>query len=565
MMVSSDFVVACYVPNQYNRTAANNSISDNPIATTVLSRPFSGDNAASNATFSKIQNWMTECSKSHVHCQRRPENRSTQSLKARWLDLAHSKVSGLVALDSAEHLSTPPKYAALSYVWGRSQSLSIHQTTTANLQSHAHGLVLASMPKTVQDAILVCAKLELQYLWIDRYCIVQDDPKDVTEQLSIMPQIYANAEITISAAVAEDMDAGFLQDYDQLSNRDLYTLPVDRSKSSSHQSNICLRPTIASRPNDPADTRAWCLQESLLSARLLIYGTTQLRWACREMQAIDGGPEYIAYHPAVPMSEKPPRYVADIYPVLKSADWSWARIVTEYSCRKLTYPSDKLNALAAVAEKFHTRGSTDGMAPIYLAGLWHKVDDPSTLADLLMWTAVSNGSTEEIGIASFMAPSWSWASYVGGWIKYDISHSPNLERSFKVEEAACTPLDNHLPFGTTKSGFIKCFGLVQKSQLQHNGDHWILHSSSSPSLDLLPRFDRTYALTKMLRMYESVFCLVLIRGHAWRGNMAGLLLVTNEDGTFRRVGIWEVNWKTLEKDITKAWLNAFDEQTLVLV
>lgn len=147
MIVSSDFVVACYVPNQYNRTAANNSISDNPIATTVLSRPFSGDNAASNATFSKIQNWMTECSKSHVHCQRRPENRSTQSLKARWLDLAHSKVSGLVALDSAEHLSTPPKYAALSYVWGRSQSLSIHQTTTANLQSHAHGLVLASMPK----------------------------------------------------------------------------------------------------------------------------------------------------------------------------------------------------------------------------------------------------------------------------------------------------------------------------------------------------------------------------------------------------------------------------------
>jgi hypothetical protein len=60
------------------------------------------------------------------------------------------------------------KYLALSYIWG------IPQDPAAM----SLDILPASIPAVVEDPLLVVRSLEYRYLWVDRYCIRQDDPKD---------------------------------------------------------------------------------------------------------------------------------------------------------------------------------------------------------------------------------------------------------------------------------------------------------------------------------------------------------------------------------------------------
>ena len=106
-------------------------------------------------------------------------------------------------------------YAALSYAWGPSGDHLL--LTKANANALSRGIEVSSLPKTFQDAILVCQKLCIRYLWIDALCIVQSHPEDGTfneelsEQIAIMGQIYANAVFTIAAASASSVHQGLFR------------------------------------------------------------------------------------------------------------------------------------------------------------------------------------------------------------------------------------------------------------------------------------------------------------------------------------------------------------------
>ena len=55
-------------------------------------------------------------------------------------------------------------------------------------------------PQTVLDAMEFCKTMGQRYLWIDRYCIVQDLPEQKHDQLRAMGIIYHYAYFTIIAA-----------------------------------------------------------------------------------------------------------------------------------------------------------------------------------------------------------------------------------------------------------------------------------------------------------------------------------------------------------------------------
>ena len=61
-----------------------------------------------------------------------------------------------------------------------------------------------STPKVIKDAFLVTKKLGYRYLWVDRYCIVQDDAQEKHQQIKNMGSIYENARVTIVAAAGSD-------------------------------------------------------------------------------------------------------------------------------------------------------------------------------------------------------------------------------------------------------------------------------------------------------------------------------------------------------------------------
>ncbi|KAG4441015.1 hypothetical protein IFR05_003522 [Cadophora sp. M221] len=84
---------------------------------------------------------------------------------------------------------------ALSYVWGKVQP--------------AQGADISSspFPPVVQDSMSVTVTLGYQYLWVDRYCVDQNDNRKHI-QLGQMDKIYSCAQLTLVAAAGEDADYG---------------------------------------------------------------------------------------------------------------------------------------------------------------------------------------------------------------------------------------------------------------------------------------------------------------------------------------------------------------------
>ncbi|KAM7219537.1 Heterokaryon incompatibility protein (HET) domain containing protein [Rhypophila decipiens] len=188
----------------------------------------------------------------------------------------------------APALSTA-RYIALSYVWGDVEQLrltgeSLQRLTTPGAISlvdendDAGAEPGPTIPRTIRDAIRLCQMLEERYLWVDSLCIVQDDTIHKTEQLGRMGSIYNSAVMTIVAAHGSDAKAplpGVSSDRDLeamgILELDLEALGPDDSAE---------MVSVASRDANWIHgvvqisawyTRAWTLQEMLLSRRLLVF------------------------------------------------------------------------------------------------------------------------------------------------------------------------------------------------------------------------------------------------------------------------------------------------------
>ncbi|KAK4445202.1 heterokaryon incompatibility protein-domain-containing protein [Podospora aff. communis PSN243] len=311
-------------------------------------------------------------------------------------------VPGLITSSS---LTPDMLYVALSYCWGT--GVHEHTTTTSNLAERLIGLDLSKMPQTLQDAVETTRKIGFQRLWVDSLCIVQDDENDKAAQIGDMHKIYASAALTISAAKSSSSDEGFLTPCwpPSQSFRLRYKTPTQ-----DHGSVVLAR--YHRRGGEPIHNRAWTLQEHLLSARLLVFGTHGLRWSCRTAKHYNGAqhaPDY-SYN----MAEQ--TYRAGKIPMASElasagASWghrsgaSWQQLVEEFCRRSLTYPEDRLPALSAIAAKYSEMG-----AGRYLAGLW----ESSIHSDLLWSVLPSEGRNPRYSRDNCSGfPTWSWASMGG--------------------------------------------------------------------------------------------------------------------------------------------------------
>jgi Heterokaryon incompatibility protein (HET) len=63
-------------------------------------------------------------------------------------------------------------------------------------------------PKVISDGMIVTKTLGLQYLWVDKFCIDQENPNEKHDQISRMDAVYKRTEITIIAAAGDDENRG---------------------------------------------------------------------------------------------------------------------------------------------------------------------------------------------------------------------------------------------------------------------------------------------------------------------------------------------------------------------
>jgi hypothetical protein len=343
--------------------------------------------------FERGTSWLQNCLENHA-CG---PGTHIDWLPTRLIDLKARSPGSINVVYLVERPSERSPYAALSYCWGRDLQ-GVTRTLLANKETHVDGIPVGTMPKTIQDAIRVCNGLRIRYLWVDSFCIVQDDLDDWEREAAMMSSVYRFAQVTICAHAAASCKDGFLgpQVYGQPAwQRAFYTTsqgtPGFKFFLRNGQRYRTQRGTVPS----VLDTRGWALQEAILSPRLLHYTGNDMVWEC-------GGAHFCECGHVEGFSEDDTRLMTKTEFARAGRDpeedderiGQWMSMITQYSRRSLTKASDKLVAIRGLANLVWGVDFEKGLGqyplPTYISGMFNK----GFLEQLLWHTMISPGMNE---------------------------------------------------------------------------------------------------------------------------------------------------------------------------
>ena len=108
-----------------------------------------------------LESKLAECQTSHTQCRTRAVGRTF--LPTRVIDVGEQGYENIHLRDSSE-IAGDSIYAALSHCWGGLQIITLNAVSEASLRG---GFKIQALPQTFQDAIVICRRNNVRYLWID--------------------------------------------------------------------------------------------------------------------------------------------------------------------------------------------------------------------------------------------------------------------------------------------------------------------------------------------------------------------------------------------------------------
>ncbi|KAF4454145.1 HET-domain-containing protein [Fusarium austroafricanum] len=367
-------------------------------------------------------------------------------------------------------------YVALSHCWGPKGSCLV-QTTTETLDQNKAGIRWDSLSDVYKDSIQLCQMFEVDYLWIDSLCIIQDNKDDWEAESSKMAGYYSQATFTIAVESSPDGNFSFLTNRQKRWQSQTYSVKdrqgIHRHYSVQEHCNLQYVDTgilgkYFKEGKKLLTNRAWAFQEHLLSRRLIRFTPSGIIWQCKA--GVFLGEELLNG------LIRPPSLIPDTYyhkmPSLQAKKLNkqqeptfreWAAYLAAYSRRDITYESDWLPALSGIAAKHQAK-----LQGPYLAGIW-----ADHLPYSLCWE-------RRRGAATFYAnpenniPSWSWASLHTTEVHYPYltydSWQPLLEtHQPRILEIFCD-MSNKAPFGRViKGAFILIEAPLFKATISKDG------------------------------------------------------------------------------------------------
>lgn len=328
-----------------------------------------------------IGEWLQLCRSGHVRCDSREADEGDGGVGTgqipgfQVIDCTTGNIVSFASLSggtSCGEQSQTPEYVTLSYVWGQGPfegPVKIKPPPGSGIRQQQRLSLPDSLPLTISDTIQVVQRLGYRYLWIDRYCIPQDDLPAKQIQIENMGRIYSRSVLTIIAAAGEGPEYG-LPGVSERRRAEQLTVQVDAAQHEGKGISLVLyeRPRAAIT-NSKWHTRGWTYQEGLLSRRRLVFTDQMVYFQCYEMH----GDEVLS----LPIPDGPSGgHVSDdvkdkdkfdeirclslddqesnfgfIFP-RRMTDWSnpdtvWDRI-KEFCQRELSFDADTLDAVAGI-------------------------------------------------------------------------------------------------------------------------------------------------------------------------------------------------------------------------
>lgn len=339
--------------------------------------------------FGMILEWISSCQSRHnetcvpVH---------TDELRAiRLIDVETKKI--------VEYQGPDCDFIALSYVWGpiKPDTYRLHDTVRA-------------LPKTLEDALIVTKRLGKKYIWIDSVCIDQSSREDQRNQIDRMWSIYRGAWITLIASSGDSADKGL----PRMSRKEVFPQIQCKIKG---KTLVGLMPTLSQQNwQCPWGTRAWTLQEGLLTPRCLYISDHQAYYDCAATQCCESLNETRSWGHNLSVSSTPAR--EHFLPWMERQvgsgglrlrlDEPEKRLeqmglnLNLYSYRSMTYDTDALRAFEGILQKFNN---------VYPKG-YFKGSAVEDLDWALLWRAQLPGTRRQ-GFPSWSFTGWKNRLYFG--------------------------------------------------------------------------------------------------------------------------------------------------------
>lgn len=519
-----------------------------------------------------VQGWLHECQTSHPACL--PRGSSEHLIKL--IDCSTRRVISVSTLD------TTPEYVALSYVWGEH----IPKPGDGDGDSNATAQV-------IEDALSVTKSLGHRYLWVDKYCVDQDDSFQKHEQIMNMDSIYENASLTIIAAAGLDHSRGLPG---ISSNRLKKEIPFQHENFSlSWIPPSPHKEILESRWS----TRGWTYQEAVLSRRRLVFTDRQVYFECRSMACYESLriPLQDLFPSSVDIFRLPQIFSSSHLKSTVSAssvaqaaqdtedeqlvprDWkmfafnAYTRCAERYSQRTLTFESDSLNAFGGMIKRFESL-EQGTLRHLWGIPFFDPRDDqsPDDIVDyagfLLAGLCWRHESRSKSLRRRNMFPSWSWTGWEGAvtWPKVDASFEvqasdlytlSSIQLSFEDGSTRSIPdVRDKRPGGDRLGQYPKAL-LLQTSAVSGYAFPFKgppLTTNQSPEYTWYPSV-ADLDVVRMVQQLQSGDLKALRLGIV--GKVGFLLVVKKRKSSFYRVGLIQVCSALITESIQTHQVRAF--------
>ncbi|KAF7910459.1 hypothetical protein EAE99_011233 [Botrytis elliptica] len=386
----------------------------------------------SKETFAKINKWLERYTSEHIQCPNRRERHKNVWRPTRLLEITCFK-------------SHNKKDLKLRIVDGTQVSTHRQQSVPTEVLS-----------QTFQDAIRAVRRLKVKYIWIDSLCIIQegDELADWKREAPVMHEVYSNACFNICASWGPTLGRLFTE-------RDPCTVQhatFEMPSKTGWQKKFFL---VSSEKGDGAwdelvedselAVRGWVFQERLLSPRniyfckdIVLYECYEKRWS--ESMGLDVVPWRPLVSPnSVGANNTSSPTIKKLLPNARSISsnklyQTWYDLVSKYSDTELTFPSDRLAAIAGIAQQFIIKFKKDNIKDVYVAGLWL-----SRLSLEMLWKSTINMSYSKQHNL-FSRPTHLTFSWISGYwvhIKDRDLEGEDPDEKFILPQVTCVKWRTH--------------------------------------------------------------------------------------------------------------------------